>query len=622
VKIARVIVRNFRGIVAGEVLLDGHTVLVGDNNVGKSTLLEAIDLVLGPERSSRRPVVDEHDFFAGNYFNSELGTSSPIQSEVVVVDLSEEQTRHFRDHLEFWDTTQRCFAAPPANEQEPGAIEPALRVFFNGWYDPEEDDFAGATYFAVPISADGQFVPFRTQDKRKCGFLFLRTLRTASRALSLERGTLLDIILRLKETRLQMWEQVLASLRGLNVADNHELGELLAAVQDSVRRYVPADWAEAPHLRVTDLTREALRRSLTVFMGTGANRTDGTPHAAPFQHQGTGTINTLVLALLTIIAELRQNVIFAMEEPEIALPPHTQKRIINAVRERSSQAIFTSHSPYVLEEFEPKQVQVLRRATGVLRSTPAAFPPAVRAKAYRNEFRTRFCEALLAKHVLVLEGRTEFDAMPAAARRLHELRPGVYKTFEALGVALVDAQGETNVAPLSNYFKSLGKQVFAVCDRQDAAARAAIAASVHQLFESPHDGFEDLVLHNTAEAGLRRYASAVVAANEWPQHLAARTPRADTSIADLRTALRDYFGWAKGRGDAGDLLAICELTEIPEYVREVVSAISRTIEPLRLAPLPPPGQAGEAAVAEAMPAAPRVYPRFVPTPPVPVPPEQ
>jgi hypothetical protein len=29
--------------------------------------LEAIDLVLGPDRLSRRPPIDEHDFHLGNY---------------------------------------------------------------------------------------------------------------------------------------------------------------------------------------------------------------------------------------------------------------------------------------------------------------------------------------------------------------------------------------------------------------------------------------------------------------------------------------------------------------------------------------------------------------------------
>jgi putative ATP-dependent endonuclease of OLD family len=41
--------------------------LVGDNNVGKSTILEAIDLTLRPDRLSRMPVIDEHDFYAGEY---------------------------------------------------------------------------------------------------------------------------------------------------------------------------------------------------------------------------------------------------------------------------------------------------------------------------------------------------------------------------------------------------------------------------------------------------------------------------------------------------------------------------------------------------------------------------
>lgn len=181
-----------------------------------------------------------------------------------------------------------------------------------------------------------------------------------------------------------MWEEVLSELRVLPVAEKKELGitEVLTSVQDAVRRFVPADWASNPHMRVSDLTRETLRKTLTVFMGTGAKDVNGQEYAAPFQHQGTGTINTLVLALLSLIADLMQNVIFAMEEPEIAIPPHAQKCIIDSVRGKSAQAIFTSHSPYVLEEFPPEQVLVLRREGGVLTAIPASLPPAVRPKKY------------------------------------------------------------------------------------------------------------------------------------------------------------------------------------------------------------------------------------------------
>jgi len=48
-------------------------------------------------------------------------------------------------------------------------------------------------------------------------------------------------------------------------------------------------------------------------------------YPVPFSRLSTGALNVLVFALLTYIADLRGpgSVIFAMEEPEIALPPHT-----------------------------------------------------------------------------------------------------------------------------------------------------------------------------------------------------------------------------------------------------------------------------------------------------------
>ena len=41
--------------------LPDHGVIIGDNNVGKSTILEAIDLVLGPDRLNRRSAINEHE---------------------------------------------------------------------------------------------------------------------------------------------------------------------------------------------------------------------------------------------------------------------------------------------------------------------------------------------------------------------------------------------------------------------------------------------------------------------------------------------------------------------------------------------------------------------------------
>lgn len=46
--------------------------MVGTNNVGKSTICEALDLVLGPDRLNRFPPIDEHDFYNGFYLTAPL----------------------------------------------------------------------------------------------------------------------------------------------------------------------------------------------------------------------------------------------------------------------------------------------------------------------------------------------------------------------------------------------------------------------------------------------------------------------------------------------------------------------------------------------------------------------
>jgi hypothetical protein len=79
--------------------------------------------------------------------------------------------------------------------------------------------------------------PHRSRkDKQHCGFLFLRSLRTGSRALSLEHGSLLDIILRLKEIRPQMWEGTIGTLAAFDVASDPAIGISRACSRASTSR--------------------------------------------------------------------------------------------------------------------------------------------------------------------------------------------------------------------------------------------------------------------------------------------------------------------------------------------------------------------------------------------------
>jgi len=572
-KIRKLTIENFRGIKNADIIFDGHTVLIGDNNAGKSTILEAIDLVLGPDRLGRLPVIDEHDFFNGIYIDK---NEEPVvvKIELIVGDLSKEQIRKFSNNLEFWNTdNKRLIEEPPVEQINSKNVEEVIRVGFNGEYDKGDDDFVGETFFCSPVDIKSKF---GKADKRDCGFLYLRALRTGSRALSLERGSLLDIILRIQELRPQMWENILKQLRETEVKSgaDDEVNKILSNVQDSLKEFVPTDWGSKPHLKVSNLTRDHLRKTLVVFMSTGF---DG--HFVPFFHQGTGTINTMVLALLSMIAELKQSVIFAMEEPEIAIPPYTQKRIINSIRNKSSQAIFTSHSPFVLEEFEPKHITLINREDGEMTGTPIEFPSTIKPKAYSKEFRMRFAEALLAKRILITEGSTEASSYSAAARRLSELDPFTYQSFEAMGVAIFNAESENSIPIFGEFFASLGKETFAVYDKQSKTAnRYKIEESVDYSFESKHKGFECLIIKETERDVLLNYVQDLYNNGDWPTHINVKENVSDMDDDDFDEALLNYLTWQKAAGSSSEIISICDLDQMPATLKEQIAEITDLIE--------------------------------------------
>ena len=605
--ITRIRIRNFRGIKSATLLFPNHVVLIGDNNVGKTTILEAIDLVLGPDRLNRFPPIDEHDFFQGKYLaptevkeskEEDSGEATPatelahvevnanddqtnavdiaestrIEIEVTIADLSEEQIARFGDYIEFWDIAKdRFYDRPDPAGIDAASITEALRVTFIGEYNRDQDDFEGKTYFTRSLSESENPVGFQKKDKQICGFMYLRSLRTGSRALSLERGSLLDIILRLKEVRPQMWEDTIKILSAYSVASDSDLGisGVLESINTALKKYVPKEWGVEPHMKVSNLTREHLRKVITAFIATG-----GGSHAAPFYRQGRGTINMLVLAMLSQIAEGKQNVIFAMEEPETAVPPYAQKRIVHEIRKLASQTIFTSHSPYVLEEFELSETVVLMRdVKGILSQFRIALPDSVKLKRYRQEFRTRFCEGLLARRVLVAEGATEATSLPVLCRRLGELNPDTYSSLEALGICTIDAGGETNIANLAKMYRDLGKQTFAICDKQGEAEKELVEAQVTKLFMHEETNFEDLVLQNTTKDALKRFAEEII----WPEHLRNKYPNPEDRGPD---ALLEYFKWSKGDCGIADFLAQCIEREIPQWIRDVCKSLQALCYPV------------------------------------------
>lgn len=585
-------IKNFRGIASGHVVFRKHSLLVGGNNIGKSTVCEALELVLGPERIYHRPIIDEHDFYCGSYQRDD-GSSLEIVIRVVLTDLNHKQQLRFCQHLRRWDKGQLKFVDEEADgisHADGPNVDWALAVVFIGRYDPEEDDFIGDTFFDHPMDdpdslndeekaslGQGRSI-FTRAHKRDCGFIYLRALRTGSRALSLQRGSLLDTILRLGEQgSANMWPAALRSLKELDpaIGEKSQLGSIRAQLQERLGRFINlASEGDQTSFYASDLTRDNLREVVKLFVATWLSN-----YPVPFSRQGTGSVNLLVFALLTMIADLKEenSAIFVMEEPEIALPPHIQRRVVKYVLQEMGQSIVTSHSPYIIEQYEAENVVVLGRDDKSCFGGKPIDRSLIKQKNYRAQ-RRQFAESILSRAVFVVEGATEVVAINAASTALERFHAG-YSHIDLSGVSLFDAGGDQEVPKYGLIFKALGKPVFGMRDKPnqtDQRGQDNIDA-YDEFWESPELGVERILVDEVPESVLHGFLKEVKLRPDYPANCEYDASMVGEKLKTLaQKVLKARKGDSHGHGYAAILIEQCQSeNELPRFIREALLYIDK-----------------------------------------------
>lgn len=568
-KVVHLKIENFRGIESAELKFNGHALLVGANNVGKSTICEALDLVLGPDRLNRLPPIEEYDFYNGKYLEpakveGEDPTPVRLRIEALLTDLSSEVVKRCAKHLEFWHVQERrLLVEGEVASAAPDISMPCLRLETIGQYDPTEDEFSAETFYThSPDAIEDEKDTVRRDIKRLFGFLYLRALRTGARALSLERSSLLDVLLRLQKVRTGLWEHAITRLKQLDIEkDAAELEPVLTAIEEKLSSYVSASKSgRKTKLYVSQLTREHLRKTMAFFL---AMNDDQEP--VPFQQAGTGTLNTLVLALLSFIAELKpDSVIFAMEEPEIAVQPHTQRRIADYLLTHTKQAFVTSHSPYVIERFTPDNTFLLTRAgAGKMEAMCVADATGLKENDYKRHARRGLSECMLGRGVIIVEGSTEYHALPVLARCL-EGEDVSFNPLDLAGVSIFDAESDSQIPKFAKFFQALGLKTFGFYDakKRDAVEKAKFADVLDVNEEHKYKGFEQMLAAEVPVTRLRAFLQDLLDSGVDAAHYKIPTtlPTDDTAVQKLIVGI---LSSTKGAGWSARLLEQCQANERP-----------------------------------------------------------
>lgn len=406
-------IRGFRGIQEACIRFGDHSVLVGPNGAGKSSVIDALSLVFGRTRLVRD--LTEHDFH---------GSCPRAESRIRIVATLGGFDGNDPDRNEAWFREGR--AVPKWWNRETGKVEPepsehaetlCAQLAFAARFDLEELVAETLRYFHDDDEVEDPFledavqqVPSRLFDD--IGYYVLPARRTweaaASFASELFRKTVATVggipaqTVLDERDRLRRPTEPLESTTGLR--------PLAERMNEQIAQLLPA--GPQFQLRITATDSESLLRALVPHYAGE----DGI--ALPVGRHGMGLLCLQTFILLLELGRARREqgkaFLFAMEEPELHIPPGTQRRLVAQAVSIAEQTICTTHSPRVAAFYPAPSVQLLDRRSDHLACTPLLAVPLdasatnARRKLYHDD-RPRVIEALMYHRVLIPEGRSEWE---------------------------------------------------------------------------------------------------------------------------------------------------------------------------------------------------------------------
>lgn len=421
-RVADLSIKNYRGVREGHLRFKSHVVLVGGNNTGKTTVIEALTLLLGRDRLIRD--LTEHDFFG-----SDPQPADRMRLVATITDFDgDDPNAHpdwFRDgravpkwldettgvvNAAHTDASWRlcCQIGVQAYFDRPSLTVEIVRYFHD--HDEAIDPFDNDSPVGVPPKLIQQF-----------GFFLVRASRTWDRVLSwgseLFRRTLQAAAAQPAGAILAQRDQLRAPERAIE--DDAQIAPLINSVNDEVARCI----AGSPKLtlRVTNTD------SRSVLDAVSPHYTVGAGMSVPAARQGNGLISLQGLFLLLELGRLRaeagEGFTMALEEPELHLPPATQQQLVLRVQALSSQTFITTHSPTIAAMADPTSVLLLRNVEGTLTAEPflseklGANATSWQRKFYQHN-RTEVIDALMHAAVLIPEGRSDHLLLKTVLRPL------------------------------------------------------------------------------------------------------------------------------------------------------------------------------------------------------------
>ncbi len=191
-----------------------------------------------------------------------------------------------------------------------------------------------------------------------------------------------------------------------------------------------------------------------------------------------------------------------------------------------------------------------RDASGAISSLRISDATGLKDNDYKRFARRGLTECILGRGAIVVEGVTEFHALPVVARRMEEADPAL-QPLDIAGVVFFDAEGGGSISKFGAYFKALGLKIFSFYDAlKKPEEKAKIAAAFDVDGQHRYEGFEMLVAE---EVPLDRQWTFLAELRDSGENGNVFIPANRPADDDLRKLTKSALSGGKGAGWAARL---------------------------------------------------------------------
>jgi putative ATP-dependent endonuclease of OLD family len=442
-KLTRVKIENFRGVRHLDLELGKETVLIGENNAGKSSVLQALRVCLRDLSPRRRSLFEPYDV----HLPDDQATPSTAPQIRITVWFSVDGADSMRVRRL---NTAGVLQIDPLTS----AYSVALRVESlppSGGVEALQHDWCFLDSSGQPLPKDERGLSIFQQE---LSYTLLDALRDATRSFD-ARGAFWRPFLQEQGFDPKVQADIEAQLRAVNklVIGSHKPFDSATARLNRVQKVVPIPSGdqvaiEAVPSRVFDLLTRA-----QVHLGTP------TGAKVPIDHHGEGTQSLSVLMLFAAFLDLEAAAqgahkapIVGLEEPEAHLHPSAVRALWKVIQDIPGQKLISTHSGELLAEVPLTSLcRLVRRRDGSVsahRITGDTFQNEDLRKFEYHVRQTRG-ELLFARCWVLVEGETEVTLLTEIARHLS-------MDLARYGVRVVPYRNGANISLFLSAARDLG----------------------------------------------------------------------------------------------------------------------------------------------------------------------